>query len=509
MALPLHNTESANLLRTTVSAVRLETPVSPISCVGLLILISIVAVARTSPIVPINARLFVITVRVTPKVSLGSHRTYVASAGYSLYYPPGVVRAGGAAYLVTECGDFTSKYYCCDEDGSRRCCDDPAKNLGLTVADDSFIASTPTQYVGSTPTAVSQTGQPSGTQGPQSSPTTTVDTGNTASNHSDHHSVVVGAATGSSIAGVIIIVSGIVTCIWLKRHPPKQENQEDQEQGVERAAVDEPNRPARVLDWADTTLLDTDRDLLSPIHTQDPSHNAFEVSSPTIRRLTSFTHSPPSPLSTSNAESHRRMPSADQVSAISIGSPYIPYHPPPRTVAPSAAAELESGFDISPIQVPSHSASQPPPPAPLELEARDGVTITALWHANSSPDSPRGPTRLGSPLSTMLQGSTTSFEPAHPLAEAPTESAGSAESTMNKAATLGTPLSTAVQSPHSTTERKTRLVPTLEALREGEPSEADGCSQDLQRAHDEGQTSEEANMPSTSAVSPEPEARNR
>lgn len=477
----------------------------------------------------------------------------MASTGNSLYYPPGVVRTGGAAYLVTECGDFTTKYYCCDEDGSRSCCNDPAKNLGLTIADDSFVASTPTQLVGSTLAAVSQTGQPSNAQVPHPSPTqtgqpssaqvphpsttTTVHPGHNASNHSNHnhHAVVIGASTGSSIAAVFIVL-GIFGCIWLQRHPIKQEYPEDQEQGVERAAVHEPDRSARVMDWADSALLDSHRDLPSTIHTQSPVHNAFEVNSPAIRRLTSFTHSPPSPLSSSNAESHRRMPSVDQVSAISIGSPHIPYHPVPRTAAPPpaasqvpttsvgppytpyhppsttavppAAAELESNLDIAPIQVPSRSLSRPPPPAPLELEARDGVTITALWRAASSPDSPHGPHRRGSPLHTMLQGSPTSLELAHPRAEAPTENAGSAESKTSKGPALGGgPLSNVAQSPHPTTERKARLVPTLGALKEGEPSEVEERIQDLQEVKDRGLASEEDNMPSASTVSPETEAK--
>ena len=507
MARRLHNTASAKIV---VSAVRLETPVSPIGCVKLLIGISIEADARTSPILLRDVRLSVITVRVLPEISPGSHGTYLTCPGYSLYFPPGVVRTGGAAFLVSECGDFTSKYYCCDEDGSRSCCNDPGKNLGLTVAENSSIASTPSQYVGSPTAAVSQTRQPSGAQGPHSSPTTTIDTGKNASSHSNRHAVVAGAAAGSSIAAVVIVL-GIVAYFWLHRRPGEQEKQGDQAHGVERADVNEPNRPAQVLGWEDSSVVDSPRDLPSLNHTQSPTHSAIEVNSPTIRRLTSFTRSPPSPISMSNTEAHRRMPSADQVSAISIGSTYIPYHPPPKTATPFAAsnqvpatsvgpsyipyhpssrtarppavAELESNFDIAPIQVQSRPMQRPPPPAPLELEARDGVTITALWHANTSPDSPHGPTKHGSPLSTMLQGSTTSPELA-PKAELPSENAGSAESKTNKAPTIGTPISTVVQSPHPTTERKARHAPTLEALREG--------SQDLQRAHDKDHTFEEA-----------------
>ena len=505
-ARPLHSTEFANPLKTLICAVRLGIPVSPIGCVKPLIRISIEADARTAPIMLLYVRPSVITVRVFPEVSSESHRTYVASLGNSLYYPPGVVRTGGAAYLVTECGDFTTKYYCCDEDGSRRCCNDPEKNLGLTVADDSYIASTPIGGVGSTPAGASQTDQPSSAQGPLHSstttvvPTTTVNAGNTASNQSNHHAVVIGAATGSSIAAVFIVI-GIVGCIWLQRHPPKQHTPEDQEQGVQRAAVHEPNQPARVLDWVHGSLLGSHRDLPSTNQIQVPAHNAVEVNSPTIRRLTSFTHAPPSPVSISNADSHRRMPSADQVSSISIESPYIPYHPPPRTAAPPAAAELESKFDIAPIQVTNHSTSRAPTPAPLELEARDGVTITALWRAhNTSPDSPRGPARLGSPLSTMLQSSTTSPELAQPRAELPTENPGSAESNMNKAPTRDTSLRAVVQNPHPTTERKTRPVPTLEALKEGAPSQADERSEEIRPTDDGGHTAEKANMSDTSTL---------
>ena len=363
----------------------------------------------------------------------------------------------GAAYLIAQCGSIGSIFYCCDGDKSRQCCNDPKNDLRLPVADIAFFASAPTQDGASTPAiasiasssttkpaaqvstsmtslrtptaqatssvssstsadnttyvvtpsisvststdntmiVVSQTERSPSSGAPQSLPTTfATDPELVSPSQSNNHTVIIGASAGSSVAAVVILL-GVFTCIWLQRHPPEQE---DQEAGVERAAVLRPSRrPAPASDWAESTLIDSHSHHLPLSRTNSHAQDAVELKSPTLRSQASSTHAPASPLRTPDQQSHSHFP----------------------------PAELESSFDVAPIHVPFHAPSRPPPPPPVELEARDGVTVTALWRAGSPPNSSRKPPTLGSPLSTILQSPHSSIEQrsvVSPVVETPRES---------------------------------------------------------------------------------------
>lgn len=380
----------ANRLEARVSAVAWRTHVSRISCVRPRITLSTEAVAPTRRILTSRGvvRSSVIPVR-SQRCALPNSVDLRGLLGSPRYFPPGAVPSpGGAAYLVAQCGYIGAIFYCCDGDGSRECCNDRKNDLRLADTQIAFFANTPTQdgasaqaaaskfsssttssavqistsitsldmptaqttssisfpanadyaMIMSTPSISSSTStdntlasafqsdRPSTSVVPQSPPTTsTTDPELTSPIHSNHHTVVIGATVGSSVAAVVIL-SGIFVCIWLQRHPAEQE---DQEAGVERAAILGPSRrPEPASDWAESTLIDSHSHQPAPSQTIIRGQDLVEHNSPMIRPLKSFTHPPPSPLQTQDEGSQHHIPSA----------------------------ELESSFDVAPISRPLPSS---------------------------------------------------------------------------------------------------------------------------------------------------------
>ncbi|KAL8797843.1 MAG: hypothetical protein Q9195_000195 [Heterodermia aff. obscurata] len=398
------------------------------------------------------------------------------------YFPPGVPLGSiGAAFQIAECNNTNFFWYCCDGNGNGTCCDDPENDLGIVQGGISNRASAPVlsqteliqvssaatqsiplstavltetsaqkstfkkasstvvQSITSSTTAptptpdepVSQINSTSTTIAPSqrvsSSSSTTLQPDPTVSAaplnqipSRSNHTVTIGVATAGSILAVLILF-GVLACMRLQRHPPepppksqqKQQHYQDPEKQMLHPADIRSSRAAPLSDWGEETLIDAAGPPVSS--TQSNSRAApdtAELSDPTTRRLPSL----PSPL----IPSPLSIPTRDHPTPLRTPSPFTPL---PSLIETDRPPELESSFDIAPISPRSPPPPRPAPPPPCELEARDGVTVAALHRRGSSSPSnhhrARPPTRGGRPLSTIMQSPHSSASPSSVSAERP------------------------------------------------------------------------------------------
>lgn len=366
--------------------------------------------------------------------------------------------SGGAAYHVAACNNTDSVWYCCDGDKSGACCNDPKNTLGLGDATIAIIARPPkhsgtstqtgnsmstsetsntatssatsstTQILQTTLLSPTGTNTTAGTSSPPASSSAPSPSSSTAGpvakvpQHSNH-TVILGSSISLSVAAVLLGF-GLFACFWIRRGP-RQESQQRQRQQRHQDPEKQINRTAEGIrdsaaaatsDEGDSTLINSHGQTSTPsLNPNNATRDAVELSSSTIRHSAS-TSSPrwaSSPICEADNYSHPSL--APFPLTIPVRDPppqsypthlISPLSPPGTSRSAYRPAELESAFDIAPI----HSRFRTPSPSPttIELEARDGVTISTLYNvASGSPRNPHGfrptpPTR-GSPLSTILQ----------------------------------------------------------------------------------------------------------
>ena len=239
-----------------------------------------------------------------------------------------------------------------------------------------------------------------------------------ASKHSNH-TVILGSSISFSIAAVIL-GCGVFACFWIRRRPPqkprrrqRQQQHKDPEMQGNRTAEGNPaSEAATNSDEGESTLIGSHGQTSTPsLNTSNATRDAVELGSSTIHQLASMP-SPrlaPSPISELDTYSHPSLaqsPLSTQVRDNPPQSYPTPVGFPPTSRSAYRTPELESAFDVAPI----HPRFRPPSPSPasIELEARDGVTISTLYNvASGSPRNRHGfraaPPTHGSPLSMILQ----------------------------------------------------------------------------------------------------------